>query len=332
MKPGGIVPWTVLLGTIAVTLAGCQSSRPAEFPGPRVEVIPPLRGASSPESFTFIVYGDSRPPLSVEALWESNHAIRRAIVQKIAEEIPALVVHTGDLVSRGASRQAWVTFDKEIAPLREAKIPFWPSLGNHDYMGSNDEALENYFNRFSFLFGERWYSFRHKAVLFVALDSNFSQTALWERKAQKRWLRKTLDEAGADDSIRWVIPYFHHPPFTNSLFYKGDRAVRSDFLPLFQSCPKVRSVFTGHVHSYQRFARDGIAHVVTGGGGAPRVPVQADAAKQRYRDEYPGGAIRDFHYCKVTVHPDRLDVEMIRYDPATQTWQVGDRFSLPGTP
>jgi len=88
---------------------------------------------------------------------------------------------------------------------------------------------------------------------------------------------------------------------------------------------KVRALFSGHVHAYERFEEDGIELVVSGGGGAPRMEVRDGL---RARDLYAGGPVRPFHYCLVTVEARRAVVDVMMLDDAAGTWFRGDGFAV----
>ncbi len=106
-------------------------------------------------------------------------------------------------------------------------------------------------------------------------------------------------------------------------------------MPLFEAASKVKFVFGGHVHSYERFRMNGINYIVTGGGGAP-VEKLPPAAKSRFKDEYDttGTKPRGTHFCLVTVGQDYIELKTLNLDPKKLSWTVGDDFreTYAGTP
>jgi len=86
-------------------------------------------------------------------------------------------------------------------------------------------------------------------------------------------------------------------------------------------------VVAGHIHNYERFEQDGIAYLVSGGGGAK--PVEVTRTPD---DRYQGGPGPTFHYLRCSVTDLRLACEMVRVeDPASSEprhFEVRDRFEI----
>jgi 3',5'-cyclic AMP phosphodiesterase CpdA len=271
-----------------------------------------------------VVYGDSRKTLGLE-FWRGRfNAERLAVIRAIAGEDPDFIVHSGDLVSAGGDPAEWRDFHEEMRPVFSRRIPFFPAPGNHEYWGSAAPPLEHYFASFPALRGRRWYEVRVPPVLVLLLDSNFSRLSPEDREAQDRWLGEALAAAERDPAVRHVLVCFHHAPYTNSLVHGDDAAVQERFVR--RRTPKIRAFIAGHVHSYERFVKDGVHFVVSGGGGAPLMPV--DVEKPIHKDEFRGPAWRPFNYLRFTVDGGRLacDVLMLQED---LTWKRVDGFESP---
>src|SRR5262249_16888940 len=123
---------------------------------------------------------------------------------------------TGDLVLKGERASDWEVFDRESRPVRDAGIPLFPVLGNHDLADSPHLAVPNYYARFPMLGGRRWYSLRYSNCYFLMVDRD-SDTG--SESAQGRWLASEFDHLppGTD----YVFAVTHHPSYTQSLH--GDR-------------------------------------------------------------------------------------------------------------
>ncbi len=270
----------------------------------------------------FVMLSDTQRTMPAEVWRKDAPEERRKIAQAVADEDPAFVVNAGDLTCHGSYPEEWRRFHDDQSPIFSRGIPYYPALGNHDYYGDREVALRNFFTHFPGLGRRRWYTVRFPPVLVVILDSNFDQLSAAEAASQDRWLESTLGLAEGDSSVRHVILCFHHPPFTNARLYAGSEEVRKRFLP--RITPKVKVVFSGHVHSYERFVVDGIQFVVSGGGGGP--PAALQTGSPRHPDAYAGP--RSFHYCRFTVAGERLvcDVVMLREDGA---WMPADGFACP---
>lgn len=140
----------------------------------------------------------------------------------------------------------------------------WPCPGNHDlrsYMNMVDDAP--YFKIFSTpLKGEAggvpschkaYYSFDYANVHLISLDSYGSPR--YSTQDMATWLKADL----AANARKWVIAYWHHPPYTkgthDSDVTGGDDVMcmemREQILPILEQYG-VDLVLNGHSHSYER--------------------------------------------------------------------------------
>ena len=248
---------------------------------------------------------------------------RRAVIARLAVERPDFIVNTGDLVAVGSSEPQWEIFDIETQPLRAAGIGYLPVLGNHDLWPDDADGLANWFARFAHLEGQRWSQVRYGSITILLLDSNESWLTSAQEAEQDEWLAARLHEADADPLVRCVILVCHQPPITNSYAHGTSSWVRSHFVELAHSHPKVKAFINGHVHSYEHFVERGIHFLVSGGGGAPLMNVAGPRGK--FPDLYDGP--RGHHFCRVIPREDRIDVEMERMDDAG-AWSIADRWSI----
>jgi hypothetical protein len=186
-------------------------------------------------------------------------------------------------------------------------VPYYPSLGNHENLGSP------YFRYFDVA---REYSFDYGNAHFVSLDSN---RPLKEHAAQAAWLKKDL---GAHQKSTWRIVFFHHTPLTCvTIPGRRERAagLRARLEPIFRQY-KVQLVINGHDHDYQRHWVDGICYIVTGGGGAPLYGVKANTPFVKV-------ARAVHHYCEITVDGDKMKLRAVQPDGT-----VIDQFELSAQP
>jgi len=307
------VPRLLLLLLPTLALAACRS----------VAAPVPCSGEIEDRSGVFVLYGDTRPRLAAEVWRESSDRERLLVVDAIAAERPDFVLNSGDLVGRGESPWEWARFDAEIAPLQEAGIPYYASLGNHDLSGDDAHALHNFFARFPHLRGRRWYEVRHRALALIVLDTNLRNLDAAQRRDQLEWLHDRLAAAEADPGVRWVMVVTHYPPYTNATLHGPSAWVREHVLGAARTHPKLAAVVAGHVHSYERFAEPlpggrQLHVLVSGGGGAPLVSLRRDGP---FPDLYSGP--RSFHYLRVTLSPDQLLLETVMLLPGDR-WEVVD--------
>jgi hypothetical protein len=284
-----------------VALVGClvwsgPPARAGEFPGP-----PAYEGFSEipPAVTRFHLVGDTQSTSWVEFWRERNDRERKQLLEAMAQTAPAFAIHLGDLTTKGASEKQWEDFDGLHREFLDRRIPILPLLGNHEFYGSDEKALQNYFSRFPFLNGQRWYRFVWKRTGFLLLDSNFGKLSQEEAERQKRWYISELERFEADPAIDSVIVCTHHPPFTNSRVVAPSAEVRTSFAEPFTRYRKTVAFFSGHCHSYERFHHGGKHFIVSGGGGGPRHLLTTDPATRAWEDLFPGPALRFFHFCEV---------------------------------
>ena len=104
----------------------------------------------------------------------------------------------------------------------------------------------------------------------------------------------------------------------------GSKRARKVWAPMFEKSSKLKLVFSGHVHNYERFLEGSCRYVVSGGGGSPRFRLRS-LGRLRYADRYEDeNRKRFFHYMRLTVEKSRMFAEMVRWTGSA--WNVGDSF------
>ena len=277
--------------------------------------------------FRFVAYGDTRftDPQDTEA---SNPLARRTLVQAIAGTHPAFISIGGDISYNGNNQDDWKIWDRETTVWREARIPIYPALGNHDLHGNQQVALTNYFARFPDLKNSRYYSVRAANMLMLVLDSSLEEVS----GRQGQWLTAKLDDVPKE--VEFIFVVLHHPPYTSSSDekkYGGGHSARSQeqmLAKMLESRQKNMHarivVFAGHVHNYERHEHGGITYFVTGGGGAHAYPIER-AADDPFRDKNI-----NYHYLLAEVDHNRLKVTMNRLDLSTAraAWTRPDETTI----
>jgi acid phosphatase type 7 len=252
-----------------------------------------LPGADRP--LTFVVYGDSREG--------GADAVRIAALAASLQ--PDLVLHTGDLVAHGSHVGAWREFFAGAAPL-VANVPLYPALGNHEVYKDRDAVQFRHF--FALPDGGRerlYYQFRVGPAQFVVLDGNHPTPA------QTAWLGETL-EAARRAAVPHVFILVHAPPFSVG-DHCGAARIQAEWVALFERY-RVRAVFAGHDHAYERLERHGVRYFVSGGGGAPVYQERPScapfdhAAKRVYRPVH--------HLLRVRVDATTAEVTALASDGA----------------
>ena len=282
---------------------------------------------SKHDTSSFILVGDTQQTRLWEFWSEKNKGVQKAVLQKVASQNPAFIIHLGDLVFRGASRKHWEKFDGFAKEIRVRNIPIWPVLGNHEYYGDNKRALDNFFTRFPHLNHGKWTAFRYKSIGIILLDSNFNDLEQAEKEKQAEWYRNALTEfQDHNDQVKIILVACHHSPYTNSKIVTDNKDVQQTFVEPFYNTSKAKLFFSGHCHSYERFKKKNKLFVVSGGGGGPRHKLRTNAP---HNDLYikQKGELRDFNFCKITILNNGVRTEMVRMTKNFQ-WSVGETFHV----
>jgi hypothetical protein len=221
-------------------------------------------------------------------------------------------------------------FHEETESWRKGNLNVFPALGNHEFHGDAGVALEHWWSAFPTLRNRRWYSAQiGKAIYTISLDSD---TSLLAGSDQQRWLDNQLEQLPR--SIKFIFLSMHHPPVADvqtrinvSHNPRPNEMALRDYLE--NVAPKLHAqiiVCAGHIHNYERFARNGVTYVVSGGGGASPVLVERTP-----EDLYQGTEFPNFHYVKFELDGKSLRGTMIRLDetaPPAHQWQIRDQFSI----
>lgn len=317
-------PYYQYRADLAGLLAGGEYYYRVKLDGKELPLpFPPLarfRTASS-TPFRFLVIGDSG----------IGSDEQRRIAERMAEEDPALVLHTGDVVYLTGDWREQQPFYFDIYWRLMLRTAFYPTLGNHDvdtaggapYLAVHALPSEGV----AFEDRGRYYSFDWGNVHFVSLDSNRS---LVEAAAGAGKMLEWLDgDLGRNRSF-WRVVFFHHPPYASGIkgLDAGMALARAHIAPILDR-HRVPLVLNGHEHSYQRSwpirggqpvdAGQGTLYLVTGGGGAALYPVFP------HHTIAFGASVH--HYMRADVNGCRMTLRAIRVDG-----QEIDRVTLSPAP
>ncbi|MDO8587812.1 MAG: metallophosphoesterase [Armatimonadota bacterium] len=247
-------------------------------------------GGVNGESFSFAVFGDSRPG-------SQNLEVLKQIVSELNALGPRFVLHTGDFV--GGSKNSAVVeqqYEKFRGVVKDLKAPLHLAIGNHEIVGSreNEALFKRLLNK-----PRLYYSFSYGNCYFAVLDSEVPGETSRITGSQLAWLEEDLRK-NANVTHKFVV--VHRPFFPvdghigQSLDeYPEDRAKLIALLKRF----KVDAVFSGHEHLYNKSVTDGLTEYITGGGGAPLYPSLL-------------GTGSFHHYLLVNVNGKQVSVSVIK--------------------
>jgi hypothetical protein len=243
----------------------------------------PVQGARTP--LLLAVFGDER-----DAVFGVS-ATARAIIAGVLADTPDLVLGTGDLVPTGGRRADWLSLLSVHAPLL-AQLPYYPALGNHELIGDGQAQM---WKTLFPLAARGYYAVRYGQALIVVLNSNRPGD-----REQTGFLAAELQRAQGDKTVRARLVLMHHAPLSVS-WHCGAAPYLTAWMALFERY-HVDAVLAGHDHTYQRLERNGVAYVVSGGGGAPlyeqgRCDPHDELALQHYSAAH--------HYVLVRITPSQ---------------------------
>ncbi len=260
-----------------------------------------------PAPVTFAVLGDFGVGI-VDGRLEGLRQLQlaEALEHAVDARDVRLVLTTGDNVYLGHQDTAgtgnedddWYSSFYEPYRYVINRVPFFPTVGNHDAGDSEssddrDQLADNLFLDHRFAPGVEtgsaslgpglFYRFQVGANLeFVCIDTSIATGMDYEHyfddPAHSRWVEETLRGDGA----RWRIPFSHHPPFCAGPEHMNTTGMVERLVPLFREAG-VQLVLSGHEHNFQHAVVDGIHYVVSGAAGKlrPEPPQQFEQAGTR---------------------------------------------------
>jgi predicted phosphodiesterase len=236
---------------------------------------------------------------------------------------PDLVLHTGDLVARGADDWRW---DEEFhAPAKDllATVPFYGVLGNHD---GNAPILGRLFPTPG-IEGMGWnWSQRIGPAFFVGING----AEKWSKDSENaRWLDKTLAEA----KTPFTFLVTHYSAWSSARHGKlrldgkpEGRILEAQkvILPLLIK-HKVTAMIAGHDHCYERSEPPGeVSVIVTGGGGARLYKKEKEAGAKK-QNPHSEAFASELHYCLFVVDGRTCTMQALTPDGRqldTRTWEA----------
>ena len=269
-------------------------------------------GTNSP-TFGFRTAPRPETPFAV-AWWGDNHAGTVTLQQHISNmksHGPDMIMVAGDMVNSGNLLAEW--HDYWFKPLEHLNLaqttPVIFARGNHD----GEHALAY---AYSALPGnEAWFAFDYGNCRFIFLDTEVDTSGSPE---QFTWLQTELSRPETQRAAFRIV-CFHRPPYANLWNgggYIGETFVRNDWVPLLEQ-KNVDLVISGHSHCYNRGFSNGVAYVVSGGGGGV-LDVERVAQWPLYTVEYS-----KYHYDLMEVNGRTLSWET--YDDSNS---LIDMFTL----
>jgi acid phosphatase type 7 len=317
-------------GLLLAAVASATVALPPKTKPDVSQFAPTLRpqGFTSGRSFRLVAYGDSRftDPAVTKG---TNPRLRKWLAERVAQEHPAAILLTGDTPYTGANSFDWQVFQQETTTWRAAKILQLPTTGNHEAYGGLKWGIPNYLDNFPGISRHRYYSALLGNAEVISLDC--TQDA-GTGSPQAEWFAGQL--AHLPTQVQFLFILYHIP-------WMVDRQTR-----MFVNLPSPEAlnlrnileehlsglharvvVFNGHIHNYERFERQGVEYVVTGGGGAEPYPLLFRGRADLYRDlSFPV-----YHFVTMDVSDGNLHAVMWKVkdpDAPELSVEAKDQFTL----
>lgn len=333
--------WKPILFVFALTFCFATFAQDGDRKGPGPADIPTSSLISRPgpgfvipqkdvsANTRIIMYGDQRftDPTNTKV---TNPVARRLLVQKIAEEHPDAVLMNGDVPYSGDVINDYEVYRAETKVWRDEGLHVFPALGNHEFHGDPQQALEHWWSAFPQFRDRRWYSVAlGDSVYTMALDSD---TSLVSGSDQQKWFNQQLKNL--PPSVKFVFISLHHPPVADfqtriNVSHNprpNEIALRDDIESIAPSIKAKIIVCAGHIHNYERFERNGVIYLVAGGGAASPVEVE-----RKPEDLYQDNAFPNYHFVEFTLKGNTMTGKMYRLadvDPQSPKWELKDQFTV----
>lgn len=270
----------------AVSFHACVYAQKTTVSYPLKDVVAQIQKKTCDGKFSFAVFADTH----------SNTTIFPFMLSMADKLEPAFIMDAGDFTNNGKNEE----YELVISQVKAVNTPVLFAPGNHEYRNPTGHTSSVQIKRYGKMFGLFDYAFDYCGWKFIAMDV----VALDQMfDGQLTWLEEQIKNAGGKVAI-----FFHYPPGNIPKWdvHEGNYfKVNADKFTALAQKYKVRYVFAGHYHVYDRIKINDTTYILVGaGGGAP------DATPPSQLNSPDAGGYYGFVY--VNVDGDKsLDV-MIR--------------------
>ncbi len=317
----------LLIACFAVSFCAWSQTAPPAI-GPTIVV----NGIAPGQPIKLVAYGDTRFTDTADVT-DTNPKIRQFLVKAVAEERPFAVFLTGDTPFIGSNPADWKIYQQETALWRAEHLWIFPTMGNHEVKDVHDAGVANYLQNFPELKNHLYYSAQIGNVYLISLDAT---QASGQGSPQRLWFQSQLEHLPSAVDFVFILD---HMPWMNDVQSQiaaglpGENEISLREL-LESEVPKSHAKFivlNGHIHNYERFERNGITYLVSGGGGAKPYPVLVRGSEDHYgRNAKVQPPHINYHYLVIRISGKRAEITMRRVaDPNAQSLTLETRDSFP---
>lgn len=174
----------------------------------------------------------------------------------------------------------WQTNYENVYNDNALLVPWYPALGNHDYLGNPDAEVAYSSSSKYWSMPARYYSFVKRidartSARFIVLDTkgliqeynSISDTTAYDSIPQYKWIKELLSQS----KEKWIFVTGHHPVFSASTIHGDTYEMKKLIKPLFDKY-HVDFYICGHDHHFEhaKIITEYTDYIVTGTGGNPR--------------------------------------------------------------
>ena len=237
------------------------------------------------------------------------------VVEALANSDCSMVWHLGDITQLGVQSiddpELQESFLTPFKPLLETEIPFYLTVGNHDYKGDPAVYLEVAKDYPSIYHPRNFYTKQFGKLCFFALDTTIFDKLyyFYKRGGQIRWLEEEVERL--KDQCEFSIAVAHHP-----LFSSGDRDRANPQLAIFLE-NYVFGTFDIYITGHNHVLADEGDHkktlqLISATGALPGgSPLETD--KGKFNIETPG-------YLKMTIDDNTARYEFVSAEDNEILW------------
>ena len=237
------------------------------------------------------------------------------VVEALANSDCSMVWHLGDITQLGVQSindpELQDSFLTPFKPFLETEIPFYLTVGNHDYKGDPAVYLEVAKDYPSIYHPSNFYTKQFGKLCFFALDTTIFDKLyyFYKRGSQIRWLAEEVERM--KDQCEFSIAVAHHP-----LFSSGDRDRANPQLAIFLE-NYVFGTFDIYITGHNHVLADEGDHkktlqLISATGALPGgSPLETD--KGKFNIETPG-------YLRMTIDGNTARYEFISAEDNEILW------------
>ena len=264
-----------------------------------------IQSITSNESDIYCFVGDAGEVNPTQAM----------VVEALAYSDCSMVWHLGDITQLGVQSiddpELQDSFLTPFKPFLETEIPFYLTVGNHDYKGDPAVYLEVAKDYPSIYHPKNFYTKQFGKLCFFALDTTIFDKLyyFYKRGSQIRWLAEEVERM--KDQCEFSIAVAHHP-----LFSSGDRDRANPQLAIFLE-NYVFGTFDIYITGHNHVLADEGDHkktlqLISATGALPGgSPLETD--KGKFNIETPG-------YLKMTIDDNTARYEFVSAEDNEILW------------